>query len=105
MFLERDYQYYGCLIRQYIFNREAQTLILSCDYLGRPFITLTFHDVHAYDSLEFLENHVINYITCAYDIESDGKLFEIHFDQLYEVTKVWATKMLPVSSSAGSQHS
>ena len=105
MFLERDYQYYGCHIRQYFFNQNEKTLILFCDYLGRPFINLMFHDVRTYNSLEFLSNHTINYVICSYDTESDVTLFEIHFNQLFEVTKVWATKMLPVSNLSGSTNS
>lgn len=105
MLSERDYQYYGCYIKNYMLDEEKKILILSCDYLGRPFINLVFHDVRTYDSLVFLSNHIINHMTCVYDMDSDVKLFEIHFDQLFEVTKVWATKMLPVSNLSGSTNS
>lgn len=97
-----DYQYYGCHIKNYVFSEEKKTLVLYCNYLGRAYVTLILRDVLAYDSLEFLSNHVINHIIRSYDIETDTNLFEIHFSHLFEVTKVWAKTMLPTSSPVDS---
>ena len=94
---ERDYQYYGCRIKNYVLDEEKKTLVLYCDYLERSYVMLPILEVCAYDSLEFLVNHIINHVVCSYDIETDSKLFEIHFDHLYETTKIWAKTMLPIS--------
>ena len=90
---ERDYQYRDCRIRQYVLEEEQKKLILYCDYLDRNFTNLVLHDVHAYDALEILHNHIIDYIIHKYDEEAGTNLFEIHFKHLYEVTNVWAEKL------------
>ena len=90
---ERDYQYRDCRIRQYVLEEEQKKLILYCDYLDRNFTNLVLHDVYAYDALEVLHNHVIDYIIRRYDANSGTHHFEIHFRHLYEVTNVWAGKI------------
>ena len=104
-FSERDYQYYGCRIKNYVLDEEKKTLVLYCDYLERSYVMLTILEVCAHDSLEFLVNHIINHVVCSYDIETDSKLFEIHFDHLYETTKIWAKTMLPARPFTDSNYS
>ena len=101
---ERDYQYYGCRIRNYVLDEEKKTLVLYCDYLERAYVMLTILEVCAYDSLEFLANHIINHVVCSYDAETDSRLFEIHFNHLYESTKIWAKTMLPAIPLTDSTH-
>lgn len=91
---ERDYEYRDCHIRCYILEEDKKTLTLHCDYLGRNLTKLVLHDVYAYNALEILHNHVIDYIIRRYDTDAGTHLFEIHFKHLYEVTNVWAEKLL-----------
>ena len=93
---ERDYQYRDYRIRHYDLNKEHKMLVLHCDYLDRNLTRLVLQNVSAYDTLEFLQNHVIDYIICTYDVEAGTNLFEIHFMHLYEVTNVWAWKLLQI---------
>ena len=91
---ERDYQYRDCRITHYTLDEEKRVLILHCNYLDRNLIRLVLHDIYAYDALELLHNHIIDYIIRRYDAEAGTNLFEIHFMNLYEVTNIWAWKML-----------
>ena len=93
---ERDYQYRDYRIRRYDLNEEQKMLVLHCDYLDRNLTRLVLQNVSAYDALEFLQNHVIDYIIRTYDVEAGTNLFEIHFKHLYEVTNVWAWKLLQI---------
>jgi len=91
---ERDYQYRDCRVRHYVLEEKQKKLVLHCDYLDRNLTNLVLHDVYAYDALEILQNHVIDYIIRRYDAEAGTHRFEIHFMNLFEITNVWAGKLL-----------
>lgn len=91
---ERDYQYRDFCIRHYVLENEQKNLVLHCNYLDRNQPKLILHNVYAYNALEILQNHAIDYIIRSYDSEAGTHRFEIHFKQLYEVTNVWAEKLL-----------
>lgn len=65
---ERDYQYHDYRVRRYVLEKEQKMLVLHCDYLDRNLAKLVLQNVSAYDTLEFLQNHVIDYIIRRYDV-------------------------------------
>ena len=89
----RNYKFYDCLVKSYVWEEERNILILSCQYLDRGVARIALREVCGSECLEVLINHVIEYVVCSYDAEKKACCYEIHLKKLSETAKVWAGSM------------
>lgn len=89
----RNYKYYDCLVQNYIWEEDTNTIILSCQYLDRGVTRIALKGVCDSSCLEILFNHVIEYVVSSYDEGKKACCYEIHLKKLSETAKVWAESM------------
>ena len=89
----RNYKFYDCLVKSYVWEEERNILILSCQYLDRGTTRIALREVCSSECLEVLVNHVIEYVVCSYDAEKKACCYEIHLKKLSETAMVWAGSM------------
>ena len=89
----RNYKYYDCLVKSYVWEEDKNIIILSCQYLDRGVTRIALREVCDSEYLEVLVNHVIDYVECSYDVEKKACCYEIHLKNMLENAKVWAEGM------------
>ena len=90
---KRNYKFYECLVKGYVWEEDTNTIILSCQYLDRGVTRIALKGVCDSSCLEILVNHVIEYVECSYDANKKAGCYEIHLKKLSETARVWAESM------------
>ena len=78
----RNYKYYDCLVKSYVWEEDKNIIILSCQYLDRGVTRIALREVCDSEYLEVLVNHVIDYVECSYDVEKKACCYEIHLKNM-----------------------
>ena len=89
----RNYKYYDCLVKSYVWEEDKNIIILPCQYLDRGVTRIALREVCDSEYLEVLVNHVIDYVECSYDVEKKACCYEIHLKNMSETARVWAESM------------
>ena len=62
----RNYKYYDCFVKSYVWEEDKNIIILSCQYLDRGVTRIALREVCDSEYLEVLVNHVIDYVEYSY---------------------------------------
>lgn len=89
----RDYQFYGCVVKRLVWDEECNTLTLECRYGDRGFMRICLKGVKKQECVGFMQSHTIDYVISTYVLELDAVCYEIHFKLLAETSKIWAESM------------
>lgn len=94
LYMEMDFEYYDCRVREYNWNEKDHELTLYCLYQDKEKLKAVFKNAVRVKCLEVLPCHVIEYIKHTYDVNTDSMCYEVKCKDLVETATIWADKVL-----------
>lgn len=88
----RDFQFYDCRVDSYKLTENS--IIVYCKYRGCDNVQMILSGVHETFCIEFMPNHIIEYVFRTFDELRKVWCYEIHYKGLVEVTCIWADSMI-----------